>query len=66
MVATSLVKDIAIVASRSCRVSIFLAAWTGYSRFAKMMAVRRETLSSVMRIHREGWMWRVAGPENPV
>lgn len=46
--------------------AFFLVAWLGYARFAKMMAVRRNTLSSVMRIHREDWMWRVLSHENRI
>ena len=44
----------------------FLISWIGYARFAKLMAVRRKTLSSVMRIHREDWMRRVLSHENRI
>jgi uncharacterized membrane protein len=34
----------------------FLVAWIGYSYFAKSMAKRTMSLSSVMHIHREDWI----------
>ncbi|BFM15955.1 DUF599 domain-containing protein [Maricurvus nonylphenolicus] len=34
----------------------FLVAWVGYSYFAKTMAKRTMSLSSVLHIHREDWM----------
>ncbi len=46
--------------------AFFLTAWLGYARFAKFMAVRTNTLSSVMRAHREDWMWRVLSHENRI
>ena len=44
----------------------FVVSWVGYARFARFMAVRRNTLSSVMRAHREDWMWRVLSHENRI
>lgn len=34
----------------------FLALWVGYSRFAKLMAKKTHSLSSVLHIHRVNWM----------
>lgn len=46
--------------------AVFFATWLGYARFAKVMALQKDTLSSVMRIHREDWMWRLLSHENRI
>jgi len=37
----------------------FLSCWIGYSLFAKMMAKRTASLSSVLHVHRINWMRRL-------
>lgn len=44
----------------------FLVAWIGYGRFAKAMAVHRDTLSSTMRVHREDWLYHMLSHENRI
>lgn len=45
---------------------LFLTTWAAYTRFAKVMARSRRTLSSVMRHHRVQWMARMMTNENRI
>src|SRR5690606_16858423 len=45
---------------------LFLAAWVGYTIYAKYRAKRSYTLSSLMRRHREQWMREMLRRENRI
>lgn len=45
---------------------LFLSFWAGYVAFAKKMAKKTRTLSSVLRYHRVGWMRRFSERENRI